>query len=79
MNCSVIYYSARKTSFCEKALKKSFPELGLNFKSAVFAVKKEALGGALMKLNKVEAGLPAVIEAIKAERETVRDSIEVAQ
>ena len=49
MNCSVIYYSARKTSFCEKALKKSFPELGLNFKSAVFAVKKEALGGALMK------------------------------
>lgn len=39
----------------------------------------DELGGALMKLNKVEAGLPAVIEAIKAERETVRDSIEVAQ
>lgn len=39
----------------------------------------DELGGALTKLNKVEAGLPAVIEAIKAERETVRDSIEVAQ
>lgn len=39
----------------------------------------DELGGALTKLNKVETGLPAVIEAIKAERETVRDSIEVAQ
>lgn len=49
MNCSVIYYSARKTSFCEKALKRSFPELGLNLGSAEFAVKKEALGNALIK------------------------------
>lgn len=49
MNCSIIYYSARKTSFCEKALKKSFPELGLNLCEAVFATKKEALGDALMK------------------------------
>ena len=49
MNCSVIFYSARKTSFCEKALKKSFPELGLNFTSSVFAVKKDELGAALMK------------------------------
>lgn len=49
MNCSVIYYSARKTSFCEKALKKSFPELGLNFTTAVFAVKKDALGNALIQ------------------------------
>ena len=39
----------------------------------------DELGGALTKLNKVEAVLHAVIEAIKAERETVRDSIEVAQ
>lgn len=39
----------------------------------------DELGGALMKLNKVEAGLPAVIDAIKAERETVRGAIEVAQ
>lgn len=49
MKCSIIYYSARKTSFCEKALKKCFPELGLNLSDAVFATKKETLGDALMK------------------------------
>lgn len=49
MNCGIVYYSARKTSFCEKALKKSFADLGLNLSSAVFATKKEAFGDALMK------------------------------
>lgn len=49
MNCSIIYYSARKTSFCEKALKKSFSELGLKLLSAVFAVKSEVLGRELIK------------------------------
>ena len=48
MNCTIIYYSARKTSFCEKALKKGFSALGLNFTSAVFATKREALGEALI-------------------------------
>ena len=49
MNCSIIYYSARKTSFCEKALKKFLSETGLNFVSAVFTTKKEAFGDALIK------------------------------
>lgn len=49
MNCSIIYYSARKTSFCEKVLKKSFPDLGLNLSMAVFATKREALGEELAK------------------------------
>lgn len=49
MNCSIIYYSARKTSFCEKALKKSFSESGLKLLSAAFAVKADTLGSELMK------------------------------
>lgn len=49
MNCSIIYYSARKTSFCEKALKKFLAETGLNLVSAVFTTKKEAFGDALIK------------------------------
>lgn len=49
MNCGIIYYSARKTSFCEKALKRSFADWGLNLSSAAFATKKEDFGNALMK------------------------------
>ena len=47
MNCTIVYYSARKTSFCEKALKKAFSELGLNLSSAVFATNRESFGEAL--------------------------------
>lgn len=49
MNCSIVYYSARKTSLCEKALRRRLPELGLNLSKAVFATKREALGDALMQ------------------------------
>ena len=49
MKCTIIYYSARKTSFCEKALKKAFSEMGLNLTSAVFATKRETLGDELKK------------------------------
>ncbi len=49
MKCSVIYYSARKTSYCEKALKKSFPDCGLNLSAAAFAASKEALGAEIIK------------------------------
>lgn len=52
MNCSIIYYSARKTSFCEKVLKKAFSELELNLSSAVFATKREELGEELTKAFK---------------------------
>ncbi len=48
MNCTIIYYSARKTSFCEKALKKCFPEMGLTLDTAVFATQKRGLGDALI-------------------------------
>lgn len=49
MKCSVIYYSARKTSYCEKALKKSFADCGLNLSAAAFAASKEALGTEIIK------------------------------
>ena len=49
MECSIVYYSARKTSYCEKALKKCFSELGLNLGSAVFATEREKLGRALTR------------------------------
>lgn len=37
MNCELIFYTARKTSFCERALQKRFSELDLTLKSAYFA------------------------------------------
>ena len=43
MKSSIIFYSARKTSLCEKALRKCLPELGLNLSSAVFATKRPML------------------------------------
>ena len=43
MNCSIVYYTARKTSLCEKALRRRLPELGLNLSKAVFATKREAV------------------------------------
>ena len=49
MECSIVYYSARKTSYCEKVLKKSFSELGLNLGSVVFATGREDLGKVLMR------------------------------
>ena len=49
MNCTIVYYSARKTSFCEKALKKAFHEMGLNLISAVFATMRSSLGEELKK------------------------------
>ena len=44
MKCMVVYYAARKTSLCEKALRRRLPELGLNMVAAVFAARREALG-----------------------------------
>lgn len=47
MKCMVVYYAARKTSLCERALRRLLPELGLNMDSAVFAARRGALGEAL--------------------------------
>ncbi len=44
MNCKLIFYAARKTSFCEKALQKSFSELDLEFVQTLFATDSEGLG-----------------------------------
>ena len=44
MNCRIVFYSAKKTSYCEKALRKSVSGLGLNVKTASYAVNGEGLG-----------------------------------
>ena len=43
MDCRLVFYSARKTSFCERALKKSFLELDLKLLKTSFAVKAKQL------------------------------------
>ena len=43
MYCRLVFYSARKTSFCERALKMSFLELDLKLLKTSFAVKAKQL------------------------------------
>ncbi len=49
MNCRIVFYSAKKTSYCEKALRKSVSGLGLNVKTASYAVNGEGLGEQLVE------------------------------
>ena len=44
MDCSVIYYSARKTSLCEKALRRGTASMGLRIASSCFATDAQTLG-----------------------------------
>lgn len=44
LNCRLIFYAARKTSFCERALQKSFSELDLELEHTSFATESEELG-----------------------------------
>lgn len=44
MNCRIVFYAARKTSYCEKALRKSVEGLGLNVSGALFATDGNSLG-----------------------------------
>lgn len=57
MNCRLVFFAARKTSFCERALQKSFPELDLELVKTCFATDSEQLGNeltdAFKKLNVV--------------------------
>ncbi len=57
MNCRLVFFAARKTSFCERALKKSFSELDLELVKTCFATDSEQLGNeltdAFKKLNVV--------------------------
>lgn len=49
MDCKIIFYSARKTSFCERALLKSFSELDLLSVNTSFAADKQSLGKLLIE------------------------------
>ena len=57
MNCRLVFFAARKTSFCERALQKSFSELDLELVKSCFATDSEQLGNeltdAFKKLNVV--------------------------
>lgn len=57
MNCRFVFFAARKTSFCERALQKSFSELDLELVKTCFATDSEQLGNeltdAFKKLNVV--------------------------
>ena len=57
MNCRLVFFAARKTSFCERALQKSFSELDLELVKNCFATDSEQLGNeltdAFKKLNVV--------------------------
>lgn len=57
MNCRLVFFAARKTSFCERALQKSFSELDLELIKTCFATDSEQLGveltDAFKKLNVV--------------------------
>ena len=57
MNCRLAFFAARKTSFCERALQKSFSELDLELVKTCFATDSEQLGveltDAFKKLNVV--------------------------
>ena len=51
MDCSVIYYAARKTSFCEKALNRCLSPLHLRISSACFANGAQQLGERLIEAS----------------------------
>lgn len=57
MNCRLVFFAARKTSFCERALQKTFSELDLELVKTCFATDSEQLGveltDAFKKLNVV--------------------------
>lgn len=57
MNCRLVFFAARKTSFCERALQKSFSELDLELVKTCFVTDSEQLGceltDAFKKLNVV--------------------------
>ena len=57
MNCRLVFFAARKTSFCERALQKSFSELDLELVKTCFATDSEQRGNeltdAFKKLNVV--------------------------
>lgn len=53
MNCKIIFYTAHKTAFCERALKKSFSELDLTLNGTAFATDSIKLGNLLIDAFKI--------------------------
>lgn len=49
MDCRIIFYSAKKTSYCEKAIRKCTSGLGLNISYASFATNNYSLGSQLIE------------------------------
>ncbi len=47
LKCRLIFYAARKTSFCERALQKSFSALDLELSGTFFSTTAEDLGARL--------------------------------
>ncbi len=49
MDCRIVFYFAKKTSFCERSLKKSFSELGATHGGTFFATNTVSLGNQLIE------------------------------
>lgn len=52
MDYKIVFYSAQKTSVCERTLKKCLSANQLNHSGSVFATKSETLGGRLIEAFK---------------------------
>lgn len=48
MNCHIIFYMAKKTSLCEKALKKSIDTFSIHSEKTIFATSPKQLGSSLI-------------------------------
>lgn len=49
VDCELIFYSARKTSFCQRSLSKCFSHLELKLSNTSFATNAETLAARLIK------------------------------
>lgn len=52
MNCQIVFYMAKKTGLCEKALSNSLKELGLKPQKTIFTTTPLQFGGALINAFK---------------------------
>ncbi len=49
MNCELIFYLAKKTNLCEKALEASLKDINLNFRTSLFATDSDSLGALVIE------------------------------
>ncbi len=50
MDYKIVFYSAQKTSLCERTLKKSLSAIRLNHSGSAFAIKNDSLGKQLTEI-----------------------------